>query len=212
MKNIILFVSLLFISVGVQASTEKNRFILKFGGWSQHFNTGLDEIHKKEYGYGYDYNESHNGIGFDYLDYRGNDNYVRALIWYMKDSHNQNAYQAGLGYGWEFDINKKYLNSLMLNLDLIYFNRNFMKTRINGYRLDGDNYIIDRVYELERKNFIFPIPSMTLFINKHFNIDMTFLLYKEEHWDIDKISDTESGLIMKEYNSPLFFIRFGWEF
>lgn len=135
---------------------------VKFGGWSKHFSDPTFERMT--------YNESHNGIGFDY---KFND-YVFG-IWHMTDSLNKDAFQIGMGRQYK-------LNEYMsFNLAFAYFDRS--KVVINDdvfhrYEDDGSKTTIYKGwdYKVKRTNFVAPIPYLTVNITDRLNADLMIFI------------------------------------
>ena len=63
----ILFILFFIPLLSFSKDFNESYFTLKFGGWSYHGDNITSELYKESTGKELKYNESHNGIGFDYL-------------------------------------------------------------------------------------------------------------------------------------------------
>lgn len=196
---------------------DKEEYSIKFGGWSHHSNTLTKKVIKKYQNKDFKYNENHTGIGFEYaIPYKNSNHYFMTGAWYMKDSFGMDAFHAGLGYKYKYDLGFKYLDSIDFNLVLTYFNRSKIDSYNRPYSIVGvnkDGNVTSKTDHLEkdifiiRTDFILPAPYLTFNISKNAHIDTMMLLTPAKYSDL-----TDQGMVItKEYES-VFFIRAGFTF
>ena len=137
MKKLILTVTLL-TSFQTLADTS-----VTFGGWSKHFGNEGSE---------YKLNENHNGYGLVTYPYTNGNHSLGGELWFMKDSHGNDAKHYGVNY--RYKIN----DTFSLSTSLTYMDRTFR-----------DDYVI------YRKETVTLFPYLTANIYKNLNVDITFV-------------------------------------
>ena len=138
---------LLLIVIVVTLPAGASDLSLKLGGWSYH-TKGL----KHKLVEGFKYNQSHQGLGLNYVYDSG----LVVDVWCMKDSYSQNAYQIGVGQRYEIN---KYFD---VNVMLTYFDRS-----IGNVMNDKGVYSI----KTSRVKYVFPVAYLTVSITEDFNLD-----------------------------------------
>lgn len=96
---------------------ENGELEIKFGGWSHHYDTYKNDD--------YDFNESHNGFGLEYLikkDELSPHNFGVGF-WTMKDSYNTTSYNVGVLYKYDTMFGNKFFDMFDFNLALYYVKR-----------------------------------------------------------------------------------------
>tara|TARA_B100002019_G_C21269851_1_gene601562 strand:+ start:3132 stop:3752 length:621 start_codon:yes stop_codon:yes gene_type:complete len=202
-KIITIIISLLFCS---SLYSIDYSFNLKFGGFSKHFKTETNNIYNESTGKDYDYNESHNGIGFDISKELENKNLFRYIFWYMKDSYDKDSFHFGAGYS--YNIQSSFFEKIYFNIDVLYMKRSEFLSKETIY-IDNDLYKFNRSFSIEDKNILAPIPSITIYLTERFNLDLSLLTIPSEFNQINP----QTGTVKRgRYWDIIGFIRFGYKF
>lgn len=108
---LLILLSLVSTSQALAAPTDaKTELRVKFGGWSKHLHD-LPEVTKQRI----DYNESHNGVGLEYIIKNPAKNTYKGIgMMYMKDSYNKPAFTFGGNMGFYADFAKDFSTSIGL--------------------------------------------------------------------------------------------------
>jgi hypothetical protein len=197
--------------------TSKAEYLIKFGGWSHHGNTLTKKIIKKYQNKDFKYNQNHSGIGIEYsLPYKDSNHYFTSGFWYMKDSFGMDAFHAGAGYKYRYDLGLRFLDSVDFNLVLTYFNRSRIHSENSYFSIIGVDkngsqteklHHLNKLITVERTQFILPAPYITLNITKNINIDLMAIVTPAQYDDLKN----NKVVTYKTYES-VFFVRAGFTF
>jgi hypothetical protein len=166
---IMLFLAILLSSLSTHSFADNffdgtTDYHLKFGGWSQH---SVSEKFGK-----YDFNESHNGIGFQIWKGISQSNWHVGLdAFAMKDSLDFEAVMISAVSKYEWNLNNQILTSINTLVGLTYHSRGFM---IFNYYKENGNYITTN-HKLYRDQIITPSLMLTLTWFEFFETDLSYV-------------------------------------
>lgn len=143
---------------GVMGMQLDPQFNLKLGGWSEH----LEESYDK-----YDYNESHNGFGFDWslLRSRNGKHSLGLGYFQMKDSFSMDSIQAGMIYTYTNRSRYPIIRDIDLNMSVSVLRRGWIVREDEDYNK----------YNLEYRTIIAPLPYLTYNVGRYFNVDVFYI-------------------------------------
>ncbi|WP_036180907.1 hypothetical protein [Marinomonas sp. MED121] len=142
---------------------ESSHYQIKFGGWSKHYRTSGAA--------NYDFNESHDGIGFAYSSYdkTGSSSHFfdgyNYEVWYMKDSFNKDNVQVSYGVFHRQNIEKFGIENIDYGLNLVAISRSYAEIDSETAQLANE----------KRIHAIFPFPSLSLYTSANVHFDFVFL-------------------------------------
>jgi len=140
---------------------EEGVYQIKFGGWSDHYISGNAS--------NYDFNESHEGLGFAYSYYDETSerffNGYNYEFWYMKDSFYKDNIQASYGIFHRKLLDNWGVKSIDVGINFAAISRSTADIDTNTAELKNH----------ERLHTLMLIPSLSVYTKYKFHLDFVFL-------------------------------------